>query len=183
MNLIDILFLLLFVGSLIAGYFQGMIRQAILLVTLYLSLVLASLYYTSVGLWLVKTFSADRFVGQYVGFTLVLFFCFLSLSAAGLYTFRYAHLPGGLRHLDHAGGMILGMLLGTFIIGTFAAVLYNMMIVRGGARIDLPLMRWLGDSVATSFVLQYFARDLLSLVYSILDPILPQAAQIIFMAQ
>ncbi|WP_129632388.1 CvpA family protein [Candidatus Oscillochloris fontis] len=183
MNIIDILFLLLFVGSLVAGYFQGMIRLTVLLVTLYLSLVLASLYYTAMGLWLVKTFSADRFVGQYIGFTLVLFFGFLALSAAGLYTFRYAQLPGGFRHLDHAGGMFLGMILGTFIIGTFAAVLYNMMIVRGGARIDFPIMRWLGDSVATSLVLQYFARDLLGLVYSILDPILPDAAQIIFMAQ
>ncbi len=183
MNLIDVLFLLLFIGSVVAGYFQGMIRLAILLVTLYLSLVLASLYYTSVGLFLVRTFNADRFVGQYVGFTLVLFFCFVALAAAGIYTFRYAHLPGGLRYLDHAGGMLLGMILGTFVIGTFAAVLYNLMIVRGGARIDLPLMRSLGDAVATSFVLQYFARELLGLVYSILDPILPQAAQIIFLAQ
>lgn len=183
MNLIDVLFLLLFIVSLAVGFFQGMIRLFVLLVALYLSMVLASLYYTAVGQWLMQNFGSQRFVSYYVGFVLVFFFGFLLLAAAGIYTFRYAQLPGGLKYLDHIGGVILGMLLGVFFIGTFAAVLYNLMIVRDGRLIDFPLMRILGDAVETSFLLHFFASDLLTLVYGILDPVLPDGARLIFMAQ
>jgi uncharacterized membrane protein required for colicin V production len=183
MNIIDVLFILLFVGSLAIGFFHGMIRLAVLICAMYLSLVLASLYYTAVGEWLVRTFGSQRFVGQYVGFTLVFFFGFLLLAAAGLYTFRYARLPGGLQYVDHVVGVVLGMLLGVFFIGTFAALLYNLMIVRGGSSIDFPFMRSLGGAVANSFLLRYFAGDLLTLTYSILDPVLPEGARLIFIAQ
>ncbi|NNJ13506.1 CvpA family protein [Chloroflexales bacterium ZM16-3] len=183
MNFIDILFILLFIGSLAVGFFQGMIRLAVLILALYLSLVLASLYYTAMGEWLVSHFSTQRFVGQYVGFAIVFFFGFLLLAAAGLYTFRYARLPGGLVYLDHIGGVVLGMLLGVFFIGTFAALLYNLMIARGGSSIDFPVMRTLGGAVANSFLLRYFAGDLLTLTYSILDPVLPEGARLIFLAQ
>ncbi len=183
MNFIDVLFILLFVISLAVGFFQGMIRLLVLLVALYLSLVLASLYYTAVGEWLVRTFGSQRFVGQYVGFTLVLFFGFLLLAAAGIYTFRYARLPGGLEYVDRIGGVLLGMVLGVFFMGTFAAVLYNLMIARGGSSIDFPMMRTLGEAVASSFLLHYFAGDLLTMVYGILDPVLPDGARMIFLAQ
>jgi uncharacterized membrane protein required for colicin V production len=183
MNFIDALCLLLFIVSLAVGFFQGMIRLLVLLVALYLSLVLASLYYTAVGEWLVRSFGSQRYVGQYVGFALVFFFGFLMLAAAGIYTFRYARLPGGLEYLDRIGGVVLGMALGVFFIGTFAAVLFNLMVVRGGSTIDFPLMRTLGSAVANSFLVRYFSTDLLPLVYTILDPVLPDGARLIFLAQ
>nr|WP_255603386.1 CvpA family protein [Oscillochloris sp. ZM17-4] len=177
------MFILLFIASLAVGFFQGMIRLSVLILALYLSMVLASLYYTALGEFLVRTFKTQRFVGQYVGFVLVLFFGFIVLAAAGLYTFRYARLPGGLVYLDHIGGVLLGMLLGVFFLGTFAAVLFNLMIVRGGSTIDFPFMRSLGNAVANSFLLRYFAGDLLTLTYGILDPVLPEGARLIFLAQ
>jgi uncharacterized membrane protein required for colicin V production len=183
MNFIDALCILLFITSIAVGFFQGMIRLFVLLVALYLSLVLASLYYTAVGEWLVRSFGTQRYVGQYVGFTLVLFIGFLLLAAAGVYTFRYARLPGGLEYLDRIGGVVLGMALGVFFIGTFAAVLYNLMIVRGGSTIDFPLMRSLGSAVGSSFLVRYFSTELLPLVYAILDPVLPDGARLIFLAQ
>jgi membrane protein required for colicin V production len=182
-NFIDALFILLFVVSVAVGFFQGMIRLAVLLCALYLSLVLASLYYTAVGDWLGRNFGAQRYVGHYVGFALVLFFGFLMLAAAGIYTFRYAHMPGGLQYLDRICGVVLGMLLGVFFIGTFAALLFNLMIVRGGSAIDFPLMRALGGSVANSTLLNYFATSLLPMVYTFLDPVLPDGARLIFLAQ
>lgn len=183
MNFIDIIFILLFITSLATGFFQGMIRLAVLIVALYLSMVLASLYYTAVGAWLMSNFGAERYVGQYIGFTLVFFFGFLLLAIAGLYTFRYAHLPGGLRYLDHIGGVLLGMLLGAFFIGTFAALLYNLMILRGGASMGFPLMRSLGSAVGSSFLLRYFSTSLLPMVYTTLGPILPEGARLIFEVQ
>jgi len=182
-NVIDILFILLFVISVAVGFFQGLIRLVVLLVALYLSMVLASLYYTAVGEWLGRNFGAQRYVGHYIGFALVLFFGFLLLSAAGLYTFRYAQMPGGLQYVDRVGGVVLGMLLGVFFIGTFAALLFNLMIVRGGRTIDFPLMHALGGAVTNSTLLNYFSTSLLPMVYAILDPVLPDGARLIFLAQ
>jgi uncharacterized membrane protein required for colicin V production len=182
-NVIDIVFLVLFIVSLAVGFFQGMIRLAVLLVAMYLSLVLASLYYAAVGQWLVTTFQTQPYIGKYVGFVIVFFFGFLLLAVAGLYTFRYAHMPGGLRYLDHIGGVLLGMLLGAFFIGTFAAVLYNLMVARNARAIDFPLMGWLGDGVNNSFLVRYFAGNLLTMVYTILDPVLPDGAKLIFVVQ
>ena len=183
LNFIDFIFILLFVASLTIGFFQGMIRLAVLLVALYLSMVLASLYYTAMGEWLIRGFGAQRFVANYVGFALVLFFGFLLLAAAGLYTFRYARMPGGMIYLDHVGGVLLGMLLGVFFIGTFAALLFNLMIIRGGSTIDFPFMRSLGNTVADSVLLHYFSTQLLPMIYATLDPVLPEGARLIFLAQ
>jgi membrane protein required for colicin V production len=182
-NFIDILLILLFFGMLALGFFQGMIRLIVLILAFYLSLVLASLYYPAVGEFFVRRLDAQRFVGQYVGFALVLFFSFIALAAAGIYTFRYAQLPGQLQYLDRIIGTLLGMVLGAFVVGILAAVLWNLMIVRGGRTIDFPFMRSLGSAVATSQVLSYFANYLLPNVYALLDPVLPDGAALIFAVQ
>jgi uncharacterized membrane protein required for colicin V production len=182
-NLIDLLFLLIFFGMLSLGFFQGMIRLAILIISFYLSLVLASLYFPFVGDFLVRNFGAQRFVGQYVGFALSLGFSFVLLATSGIYTFRYAQLPGGLDYIDKIIGVLLGMVLGALLLGIIAVLLWNLMIMRGGRTIDFPLMRALGDSVANSFLLQYFANSLLPQAYRLADPFLPDSASLIFVVQ
>jgi len=182
-NFIDFVFILLFIMSLVVGFFQGMIRLAVMLAALYLSLVLSSLYFTTVGEWLMISFGAQRYVGQFVGFALVFIFGFIVLVIAGLYTFRYAQLPGGLVYFNHVAGVVLGMLLGTFFIGTFAALLYNLMIARGGNTIEFPVMRALGSSVNSSVLLHFFSTNLLPTVYNILSPVLPAGARLIFEIQ
>lgn len=183
MNVIDILLILLFFGMLVLGFFQGMIRLVVLILAFYLSLVLASLYYPAVGEFFVRRLDAQRFVGQYVGFALVLFFSFLALAAAGIYTFRYAQLPGQLQYLDRIVGTLLGIILGVLVVGIFATLLWNLMIIRGGRNIEFPFMRSLGNAVATSPMLTYFSNFLLPQVYAALDPILPNGAALIFAVQ
>jgi uncharacterized membrane protein required for colicin V production len=183
MNIMDLLFILLFFGMLAIGFFQGMVRILVLLVAFYLALVLASLYYPSLGEFFVRNFGTQRFVGQYLAFALVLFFGFLLLALAGLYTFRYFRMPGGLEFLDRIVGAVLGMVFGALLIGIFAALLYNLMIVRGGRTIDFPLMRALGNSIASSFMIGYFSNEVLPLVYSFLDPILPDGANLLFLVE
>ncbi len=183
MNIMDVLFILLFFGMLAVGFFQGMVRLLVIIVAFYLAMVLASLYYPSLGEFFVRRLDAERFVGQYVAFALVLFFATLLLTLAGLYTFRYFRMPGGLEYLDRIVGALLGMIFGALLIGITATLLWNLMIVRGGRNIDLPLMRGLGNAIANSFVLRYFANVVLPLVYSVLDPILPEGADLLFQVQ
>jgi uncharacterized membrane protein required for colicin V production len=183
MNIMDILFILLFFGMLAAGFFQGMVRLLVVIIAFYLSMVLASLYYPSLGEFFVRRLGAERFVGQYVAFTLVLFFSALLLTMAGLYTFRYFRMPGGLEYLDRIGGAVLGLTFGALLIGILAALLWNLMIIRGGRNIDLPLMRGLGNAIASSFVRRYFADTVLPLAYGALDPLLPEGADLLFLVQ
>lgn len=183
MNFIDVLFILTFFGILSAGFFQGMIRLIVLIAALYLSVVLSSLYYASLGEFFVRRFAADRYVGQYTAFFLVLLVAFLFLSIAGLYTFRYWRIPGSLQYLDRIIGTLLGMFLGTLVIGIFATLLFNLMIYRGGRNIDLPLFQAIGNSVANSVMVRYFSNTLLPLVYNTVDPFLPEGADLLFLAQ
>ena len=183
MNIMDVLFIILFFGMLAVGFFQGMVRLLVIIVAFYLAMVLASLYYPSLGEFFVRRLDAERFVGQYVAFALVLFFATLLLTLAGLYTFRYFRMPGGLEYLDRIVGALLGMIFGALLIGITATLLWNLMIVRGGRNIDLPLMRGLGNAIANSFVLRYFANVVLPLVYGVLDPILPEGADLLFQVQ
>lgn len=183
MNFIDIFFLLLFVAALAAGFFQGMIRLFVLLVAFYLSVVLASLYFPALATVFQTRFGTPRYVGEYVGFMLILMVGFILLTVAGLYTFRYAHLPGQLQYVDRVIGVLLGVVLGALFIGIFAVLLWNLMILRGGCTIDFPIMRMLCGGVSRSFLLQYFSRELLPATYDLIRPILPAGARIIFVVQ
>lgn len=183
MNFIDLFFLLMLVGMLALGFFQGMIRLIVLLVAFYLSIVLASLYFPALATVFQTRFGSPRYVGEYVGFALILMIGFILLTIAGLYTFRYAKMPGRLQYVDRFVGVLLGVVLGTLFMGIFAVLLWNMMVLRGGCTIDFPIMRALCGSVRTSFLLQYFANSLLPETYALVSPILPPGARLIFVVQ
>ena len=179
----DIFLLLLLIVCIAIGFFQGMIKLVIAIIAFYLGLVLGTLYYPSMADFMVRRLHTARYVGEYVGFALVLFVSFVLLLIAGVYTFRYAALPGRLQYVDRIIGTILGVLLGGFIIGIFAMVLYNMMVVRNGQNLGFPLAKALGNSTSRSFLVAYFRGSVLPWAFSVLSPVLPSGAQLIFFAQ
>jgi membrane protein required for colicin V production len=178
----DIFFILLLILCIAIGFFQGMIRVTVAIVALYLALVLASLYYPVVGDFLRRRMGTQVAVGQYVAFAMVLFVAFIILLIAGIYTFRYAALPGRLQYLDRIFGTVLGLLLGAFMIGIFATFLWTLLVVRNAAP-DLPLMTTIKSSTQTSLLPRYFANVILPQAYVILDPILPDGVRLIFTVQ
>ncbi len=183
MNFMDLVFISMFFGALALGFFQGMIRMGILILAFYLSVVLASLYFPMMGRFLYENFGGQRFASEYIGFFLVLLVASILLGWAGLYTFRYATLPGKLKLVDHIVGVFLGLILGALIVGLLAILLWNLMIVSGGEDIDLPLFQMLGNSVRNSFMLRFFASNILPEAYNIVQPILPSGARLIFEAR
>ena len=76
-NFVDILFILLLLGALALGFFQGTIRLLIAIVAFYVGIVLASLYFPSVGLVFQQRFSSKLRVGQITAFALILLVAFL----------------------------------------------------------------------------------------------------------
>lgn len=182
---IDIVFILLLVGFLALGFFQGLIRLAVLLVTFYLSIVLASLYFIPLGGFLETRFGtpgdpASVATSQYLAFVIILLIGYAVLAAAGLYTFRNVHMPGQLQYLDRIIGVLLALFLAALFLGIFAIILWNLMVVKEAETIELPIMQWLGNSVRNSFLLRVFASSILPQAYHVADPILPDNARIIF---
>lgn len=179
----DIFLLILLIVCIAIGFFQGMIRLLIAIVSFYLSLVLASLYYQSVGNFFVQRFGSARFAAEYSAFGMVLLISFFVLLAAGAYTFRYARLPGQLQYLDRIVGTLFGLALGGLFVGLFSILIYNLMIVRGGCRLGFPLSAFICDQTGSSFLVRYFGVTIIRQAYAVLDPILPDGAQLIFLVQ
>lgn len=177
MNFIDGIFLLLLIGMLAVGFFQGMIRLAVVFVAFYLSIVLSSVYFNVVAGFFIRRFGTDRVTAEYVGFALVLMVSFILLTVAGLYTFRYAKMPGQLQYVDRFVGVLLGVLMAGLFIGIFSVLLWDIMVVAGAEDINWPFMGSLGRGVRNSFLLNYFSRVILPETYAVINPILPAAAE------
>ncbi len=180
MNAIDILLVVLFFGALAAGFFQGTIRIVLVILSFYLSTVLASLYYQTLADVFVRELGGQRFVSQYVAFALIHLLCFIVLTFVGIYTFRYVQTPYHLEMVDRIVGTALGVIIGGMALGLAAVLLWNLFIVRGLAGVDYPITRWLGGQIRESIMLRFFANAVLPSIYEIVDPVLPDAARIIF---
>jgi membrane protein required for colicin V production len=181
MNLVDVFMLLLLVGSLAVGFFNGTIRLVIVLIAFYVSIILASLYFELLGAFFRQRFRTTLEVGQITAFGLVLMVAFIVLAAAGLYTFRYAKVPQSLDFVDRIVGTLFGLVFGAFLIGMFASLLIALFVANNpGALLTWPLMRSLQQGVRESFLVTFFANQILPLIYSAVRPFLPNAADIIF---
>jgi membrane protein required for colicin V production len=179
-NFVDILFILLLLGALALGFFQGTIRLLIAMVAFYVAIVLASLYFTSLGLIFQQRFHSSLRVGQITAFALIMLVAFLLLAIAGLYTFRYAKMPASLDFVDRIIGTIFGLLLGGFFLGMLAVILRLLFYPEIGDPASLPIVGAFQGSVRGSFLVGFFSNRILPLIFVTLQPILPRNAIEIF---
>ena len=180
MNFIDIVFVLLLLGALALGFFQGTIRLLIAIVAFYVGIVLASLYFTTVGLVFQQRFHSSLRVGQITAFAIILLVAFLLLAIAGLYTFRYAKMPASLDFIDRIVGTVFGLLLGGFFLGMLAVILRLLFYPEIGDPASLPIVGAFQRSVRGSFLIGFFSNRILPLIFVTLQPILPRNATEIF---
>jgi len=184
MNLIDILFLLGVLGGLALGFFQGTIRLAIAIISFYISIILASLYFQSLGRFFRERFGTTFDVAQIVAFGIILLVAFLLITTASLYTFRYAKMPASLDFVDKIVGTLLGLVLGALFLGMLAIILEQLFVFRDTARdITFPIIRAFQDGVRGSVLVQFFANNILPLIYATVKPILPRETEIIFLVR
>ena len=184
MNFTDILFILLLLGCLALGFFQGTIRLVIAIVAFYIGIILASLYFTTVGLFFQRRFNSTLNVSQIMAFFIILLVAFFLLTIAGFYTFRYARMPASLDFVDRILGTLLGLLLGVLFLGIFAIVLKDLFVYQDVAgSITFPIMRAFQSSVRSSLLRPIFSDQILPLIYQTVAPVLPRDASIIFRFQ
>jgi uncharacterized membrane protein required for colicin V production len=183
MNFVDLLFLLLLLGGLALGFFQGTIKLLVAIVAFYVGILLASLYFTTVGLTFMRRFNSSLQVGQITAFAVILLVAFLLLTVAGLYTFRYARMPSSLDFLDRMVGTVLGLVMAGLFLGMFAVIL-KLLFYREIEVAQLPIIASFQSSVRSSFLVVFFSNQILPLIFVTLQPILPRdAADIIFKIQ
>jgi membrane protein required for colicin V production len=181
MNGIDILFILLLLGGLALGFFQGTIKLLIAIVAFYIGMILASLYFPIVGIFFRQRFHSSPEVGQITAFGVILLLSFLIFTIAGFYTFRYAKMPASLDFIDRIVGTLFGLLLGALFLGIFAILLQHLFISRDVAgSVTFPIMRAFQGGVRSSFLVGFFANQILPLIYASVQPALPKDADIIF---
>jgi uncharacterized membrane protein required for colicin V production len=181
MNLIDILFLLLLLGGLALGFFQGTVKLLIAIIAFYVGIVLASLYFQAVGNFYRQRFNSSAEVGQITAFATVLAISFLLLTVAGLYTFRYFKMPTSLDFLDKILGTLLGLGMAALFMGVLAILLKDLFVFRNPAgSASLPVIIAFQASVRSSTLVGFFGDNILPLIYSSVRPVLPPAADLIF---
>jgi membrane protein required for colicin V production len=181
MNLIDLLFLLILLGGLALGFFQGTVKLLIAIIAFYIGIVLASLYFQAVGNFFRLRFNSSAEVGQITAFATVLALSFLLLTAAGLYTFRYFKLPSSLDFFDKILGTLLGLVIAALFMGILAILLKDLFVFRNPASsASLPVIISFQAGVRSSTLVGFFGDNILPLIYSSVRPVLPRESDIIF---
>jgi uncharacterized membrane protein required for colicin V production len=171
---IDILLLSLFVVITGVGFFQGTIKLTIALITFYASVILASLYFKFLALYMSRR-GTSPIVADAVSFFIILAVCFALLLAMSLYTFRYVRIPGKLEYVDRIFGVVLGVVLGVVSAGVLAMVL-QFAFVSHSAGNEYPISRFVQNSTRSSTLQRVMIVRILPQLYTSVSPFLPDAA-------
>lgn len=181
MNFVDIIFILLLLGGLAIGFFQGTVKLLVATVAFYIGILLASLYFQSVGEFFRIRFNSSFDVSRITAFAVILLVSFVLLTIAGLYTFRYARLPASLDFLDRIVGTLLGLVLSGAALGILAILLKDLFVLQNtAAEINWPFMVAFQNSVRTSVLQPFFSNTILPMIYTTLRPFLPVESEFIF---
>ncbi len=168
---VNLLLMALFLIVTGAGFFQGTVKLAIALVTFYVSVVLASLYFKFLATYL----NTSAVVAEAVSFFIILGISFVMLLAMALYTFRYVRFPGKLEYLDRIIGVGFGVVLGVVLASIVAMILHYLFISHSAGN-EYPITRAFQRSARSSNLLQLLMYNILPRMFALVSPFLPEAA-------
>lgn len=142
----EILLVVIFVGLIAIGFWQGLLRELWFLISLYLGAILATLYGDYVGAFIARGLRPEASMAAGFGTVASVwgFFIVLVLTTAIFFLLLYA-LVGRLRLrasaliLDKIGGILLG-LLAAFLITSFVAFLLSAIVSAPPVEGEWPLL-------------------------------------------
>jgi len=120
MNWLDIVFIVILLGTMIMGIMKGLARQVIGLAAVIMGLVLASLYYEGIS-EIVQKVVRDRLLSNFLGF-LIIFFSVLAVGALLGHLISKA-MKGPLAFINRLFGGVFGLLKAVLICGIIAFAL------------------------------------------------------------
>jgi len=113
---IDLVMVLVLVGSIGFGFHQGLLRQAVLLAAIYIATILSSQYYEQAAEWMAVYLATDLEMDRVISFAL-LYVAFTVVATWLIWSaYQQTRLPSVVM-LDEAGGAALGGIIGVFVIG------------------------------------------------------------------
>lgn len=178
----EILLVVIFVGLIAIGFWQGLLRELWFLISLYLGAILATLYGDYVGAFIARGLRPEASMAA--GFGTVAsawgFFIVLVLTTAIFFLLLYA-LVGRLRLrasaliLDKIGGILLG-LLAAFLITSFVAFLLSAIVSAPPVEGEWPLLTALRHQ--RDWPLISLFRDMRPIVTAIIMPWLSEGGPV-----
>lgn len=168
-NLVLMALFLIVTGT---GFFQGTVKLVIALVTFYISVVLASLYFKFLATYFKNT---SPVIAESVSFFIILAICFVILLAMALYTFRYVRFPGRLEYVDRILGVVFGVVFGVLLACVTAMILQYAFISHSAGN-EYPISRALQRSTRSSQLVQVLIYNILPRLFAAVSPFLPDAA-------
>ncbi|MDY7041531.1 MAG: CvpA family protein [Chloroflexota bacterium] len=176
MNLLDVLLTFALIGGGTLGLFQGLIKQAVSLGSLYIALVVATISYRLTGGWLSSTFGHERAASEALSFMVILAFLYIGLMVAVSDLIKdHKRNPPGM--IDRLGGMALGF-FNTGIWVAIALSLLNSTLVFSWYTYD-PLRQALRHQIQTSSLRPAFGYLLPTLLVTV-RPFLPGGLPTLF---
>lgn len=154
-NWVDVGIAFLLLNGVLMGVYHGLIRQAILLASVYISTVLAAQYY-GVTADILRRFAqdSDPVARSFAAFALVFFVALVVLNWLGFAVYGNTRLPF-LAAADAVGGALLGL------VSSWALTCVALIIVNYGLK-----GTWIGVEPTISFVREQMVQSFLSPVVS-----------------
>lgn len=176
-NFIDIFFALLFLAIVIYGFFGGVVRLTMILIGLYLSVVVAGLFYVPVGRVVSSNLrDIEPFTGQLLAFILLTLFGTLAIALTLIKTFVTVRIPNIFASVDQIGGATVGLILSLFtvtIVSVIFRVYFNLILTAASNGFSVtPVMLTLALHNKTSFLVAFFAQLTIP-IYALIAPWFP----------
>jgi uncharacterized membrane protein required for colicin V production len=122
MNSFDLVSLIIIVIALLFGFFQGAVRMIVITIMSYIGLVIAGLYFQTIGDWLHLAANIGSLESYSLAYITVFVLCMLTLSSMGMYTFRFFR--GNTESIvNRIIGLAFSMVTVVILIGVFAHLL------------------------------------------------------------
>lgn len=176
--LTDLVLLVLFVTVVGIGFWGGAIRTVIALVAFYASLVLASLYFKFVSVFITRRGIGD-IIADALSFVAVLVFAFAILVTLSLYTFRYIRIPSQLEFFDRLLGAALGIVLAVAVLTTVTMLLHYTFIAAGAGG-EGVVGSFLRRGTQESALVPLLTANLLPRLFVTVGPFVPDTALPLF---
>ena len=122
MNSFDLVSLIIVLVALILGFFQGAVRMIIVTIMAYIGLIIAGLYFQTIGDWLHLAANIGLLESYSLAYIAVFVLCMLTLSSMGIYTFRFFR--GNTESIvNRLIGIVFSGITVLLLIGVFAHLL------------------------------------------------------------
>lgn len=169
MNSFDVVSLIVVVVALILGFFQGAVRMIIVMIMAYIGLIIAGLYFQTIGDWLHLAANISTLESYSLAYIAVFVLCMLTLSSMGIYTFRFFR--GNIESIvNRTIGLVCSMTTVLLLLGTLAHLL--LIIPNNGTASEMR--SFIGSDLLRTVATARFAVPLSNMVapivLQILDP-------------